>query len=284
MKPRCILNLPVTAFGNSHRVNSATTIDLPRVLGHGCCGYLLQREITTYANLLGSAAPHPIVAIVGGTKVSEKILLMERILRKIDCLIIGGALAYTFLKALGYQIGNSFHEASQSFGDKYCEMKNIDELATGLLSKAKVCGVEVLLPVDHVCHTSCDPTDAPIITTDANVPDGYMALDIGPQTIAMYQQCISQCQSAVWNGPLGVFEIPTFATGSFAIAKALGDGTQAGGLMSIVGGGASADAARLCGHASRVSHVSSGGGASLDLLKGKALPGIDSLDNKPIRK
>jgi len=284
MKPRCILNLPVTAFGNSHRVNSATTIELPRVLGHGCCGYLLQREITTYANLLGGAAPHPMVAIVGGAKVSEKILLMERILRKIDCLVIGGALAYTFLKAIGYKIGNSFHEAGQSFGDKYCEMKNIDDLATSLLSKAKVCGVEVLLPLDHVCHTSCDPTDAPIITTDANVPDGYMALDIGPQTIAMYQQCISQCQSAVWNGPLGVFEIPTFATGSFAIAKALGDGTQERGLMSIVGGGASADAARLCGHASRVSHVSSGGGASLDLLKGKVLPGIDSLDNKPIRK
>ena len=222
------------------------------------------------------------VAIVGGTKTTDKIVLMEHILRKIDFLLIGGALSYTFLKAKGYQIGNSFHEAGQSFGDKYCEIRDIDELATSLLSKAKVCGVEVLLPLDHVCHTSCAPTDAPTITADANIPDGYMALDIGPRTIAAYRECISQCQSAVWNGPLGVVEIPTYATGSFAIAKALGDGTQERGLMSIIGGDSSGDAARLCGHTSRVSHVSSGGGASLDLLKGKTLPGIDSLDNKPM--
>lgn len=267
------------AFGTSHRKNSATMVGIPSVLGHGCCGYLLQREITAYAKLLGDA-PRPVAAIVGGAKVSDKILLLEHILEKIDYLVVGGAMAYTFLKAAGYNIGNSFHESGQSFGDKYGEKHNIDELAKSFFSKAKACNVKVLLPVDHVCHTSCDPTDAPLTTEDANVPNGYMALDIGPRTIGLHQQCISQCRTAVWSGPMGVFEIATYATGSFSIAKAMGDGTQERGLMSIIGGGASADAAQLCGHASRVSHVSSGGGASLDLLEGKILPGIDALDDK----
>jgi len=267
------------AFGTSHRKNSATMVGIPAVLGHGCCGYLLQREIMAYTKLLGGA-PRPMVAIVGGAKVSDKILLLEHILKQIDSLIIGGAMAYTFLKAAGYEIANSFHESGQSFGDKYGEKQNIDELAKSFLVKAKACNVEVLLPVDHVCHFSCEPTDTPIITKNANVPNGYMALDIGPRTIGLYQKCISQCRTAVWSGPMGVFEIPTYATGSFSIAKAMGDGTQERGLMSIIAGGASADAAQLCGHSSRVSHVSSGGGASLDLLEGKVLPGIHALDDK----
>ncbi|KAL7542011.1 hypothetical protein ACHAXR_011443 [Thalassiosira sp. AJA248-18] len=267
------------AFGTSHRKNSATMVGIPAVMGHGCCGYIMHKEVMAFL-AYAKGAPRPVVAIVGGAKVSDKILLLEHILQQIDSLIIGGAMAYTFLKAAGYQIGESFHESGQSFGDKYGERQNIDELARRFFLKAKSCNVEVLLPLDHICHTSCDPTNEPLITETPNVPIGYMALDIGPQTIELYTKCISQCQTAIWNGPMGVFEIPTYATGSFSIAKAMGDGTQERGLLSIIGGGASADAAELCGHASRVSHVSSGGGASLDLLEGKVLPGIDALDDK----
>ena len=194
-----------------------------------------------------------VVAIIGGAKVSDKILLLEHILKQIDSLIIGGAMAYTFLKAQGYQIANSFHESGQSFVDMYGERKNIDELAQRFLEKAKAYNVEVLLPVDHICHTSCNATDSPFITENANVPIGYMALDIGPQTIELYRNCIAECRTAVWNGPMGVFEIPTYATGSFSIAKAMGDGTQERGLLSIIGGGASASAAEACGHGGRVS-------------------------------
>eukprot|EP00584_Thalassiosira_punctigera_P012724 CAMPEP_0172547890 /NCGR_PEP_ID=MMETSP1067-20121228/17316_1 /TAXON_ID=265564 ORGANISM="Thalassiosira punctigera, Strain Tpunct2005C2" /NCGR_SAMPLE_ID=MMETSP1067 /ASSEMBLY_ACC=CAM_ASM_000444 /LENGTH=529 /DNA_ID=CAMNT_0013335039 /DNA_START=86 /DNA_END=1675 /DNA_ORIENTATION=+ len=267
------------AFGTSHRKNSATMVNLPMVLGHGCCGYLMQKEITAYAKLLGGA-PRPMVAIVGGAKVSDKINLLLNILSQIDYLAVGGAMAYTFLKAAGFHIGNSFHETGQSFGDKYGEAQNIDDLAKRFLIKAKACNVEVLLPVDHLCHTSCDPTDDPLITETAHVPDGYMALDIGPRTVESYRRCVSRCKTAVWSGPMGVFEIPTYATGSFSIAKAMGDGTRESGLLSIIGGGASADAAQRCGHATRVSHVSSGGGASLDLLEGKVPPSINALDDK----
>jgi len=267
------------AFGTSHRKNSATMVGIPAVIGHGCCGYLMQKEIMAYSKLLGGA-PRPMVAIVGGAKVSDKILLLEHIIQQIDSLVVGGAMAYTFLKAAGFQISNSFHESGQSFGDKYGERHNIDDLARRFLIRARACNVEVLLPVDHVCHTSCAATNAPLITETPDVPEGYMALDIGPRTIQLYQKCISQCQTAVWSGPMGVYEIPTYSTGSFSIAKALGDATQERGLLSIIGGGASADAAELSGHATRVSHVSSGGGASLDLLEGKVLPGIDALDDK----
>ena len=249
------------------------------MLGHGCAGYLLQKEILAYEKLL-RGGPRPVVAIVGGAKVTDKIQLLSHIIRNIDCLIIGGALAYSFLKCLGYQIGNSFHESGQSFKDKYGEKEDIDDLAKRFLLKAKTCKVEVILPVDHVCHTSCEGTDEPLITQNANIPDGYIALDIGPRTISLCEQCISRCRTAIWSGPLGVFEIPTYATGSFSIAKALGDNSQERGMMSIIGGGASADAATASGHASRVSHVSSGGGASLDLLEGKVLPGIAVLDYK----
>lgn len=266
------------AFANLHRRNSATTVELPAIIGHGCCGYLLKKEIESYVELLADT-PRPMLAIVGGAKVADKISLLEHILQRIDTLIIGGAMAYTFLKIAGYEIANSFHESGQSFIDKYGEKRNIDELAQNFLIKAKACNVQVLLPVDHVCHTSCEATDSPLITETADIPSGYIGLDIGPRTIELYRTCISQSRAVLWNGPMGVFELPTYATGSFSIAKEMGDGTQERGLLSIIGGGASADAARMCGHASRVCHVSSGGAASLDLLEGKVLPGIDVLDD-----
>jgi len=266
------------AFGTLHRRNSATTVELPAVMGHGCCGYLLKKEIESYVDLLGDN-PRPMLAIVGGAKVADKISLLEHILQKIDTLIIGGALSFTFLKVAGYEIANSFHESGQSFIDKYGEKRNIDELAQNFLIRAKACNVQVLLPVDHVCHTVCEASDSPLITETAHIPNGYMGLDIGPRTIELYRKSISQSRAVVWNGPMGVFELPTYATGSFSIAKEMGDRTQEVGLISIIGGGSSTDAARMCGHASRVCHVSSGGAVSLDLLEGKVLPGIDALDD-----
>lgn len=266
------------AFGTSHRTNSATTVELPKVIGHGCCGYLLKKEIESYVDLLGDT-PRPMTAILGGAKLNDKISLLEHLLRKIDTLIIGGAMAFTFLKVAGYEIGNSFHESGQSFVDKYGEKRNIDELAQNLLIKAKASNVQVLLPVDHVCHTTCEATDSPVISETAHIPSGYMGLDIGPRTIELYKKCIAQSRAVLWSGPMGVFEIPTYATGSFSIAKEMGDETQERNLLSIIGGGASADAARMSGHASRVCHVSSGGAASLDLLEGQILPGIDALDD-----
>ena len=265
------------AFGTIHRRNSSTTVELPAIIGHGCCGYLLKKEIEAYSELL-DVTPRPMLAIIGGAKVADKISLLENLLRRIDTLIIGGAIAYTFLRVAGYEIANSFAEAGQSFIDKYGEKRDIDELAQNFLIKAKACNVQVLLPIDHVCHTSCEATDTPFITETAHIPRGYMGLDIGPRTIELFRKCISQSRSVVWSGPMGVCEIPTYATGSFSIAKVMGDRTQEG-LLSIISGGSSADAARMCGHASRVCHVSSGGAASLDLLQAKVLPGIDVLDD-----
>mmetsp|Transcript_16472 Transcript_16472/g.25709 ORF Transcript_16472/g.25709 Transcript_16472/m.25709 type:complete len:414 (+) Transcript_16472:132-1373(+) len=255
------------AFGTAHR-NSATMTGIPQVLGHGAAGYLMAKEVSAFAKVLGSP-PRPMVAIVGGAKVSDKILLLENMLTRIDKLIIGGAMAYTFLKAQGMSIGSSFHEEGE-----------INELARRLLQKAAELRVEVSLPVDHPCHTKFEATDEPLVTEDANIPDGYMALDIGPKTIELYASIIQGCSTAIWNGPMGVFEIDTYAAGTFKVAEAMADATEKTGLLSIIGGGDSASAAELSGHDVRMSHVSTGGGASLELLEGKALPGLVVLDDK----
>lgn len=266
------------AFGTAHR-DSATMTSIARVLGHGACGYLMDREINYFARVLGSP-PRPMVAIVGGAKVSDKIQLLENMLQRIDKLIIGGAMAYTFLKSRGVDIGKSYCESGQSFVDQYGETQDIVTLAASLLLKAQQRGVEVYLPLDHVCHTECKATDQALVTADANVPAGYMALDIGPKTIAQFTGVIATCNAAIWNGPMGVFEIPTYSAGTYAIAKSLADNTETRGLLSIIGGGDSASAAEQSGQAVRISHVSTGGGASLELLEGKILPGIAVLDDK----
>lgn len=251
---------------------------IPEVLGHGAAGFLMAEEISAFYKILQSP-PKPLCAIVGGAKVSDKILLLENLMSKIDVLLIGGAMAYTFLKAQGYAIGKSFSQAGQSFTDKYGEQMDIVELATRLLKKAKDAGIEVMLPLDHVCHTECKKTDQPLTTDDPNVPDDYMALDIGPKTIDAYTKKIRTCKAALWNGPMGVFEIDTYSKGTFAIAEVMGDETEKSGMLSIIGGGDSASAAEKSGQAKRMSHVSTGGGASLELLEGKELPGIKVLDN-----
>ncbi|CCD12974.1 unnamed protein product [Trypanosoma congolense IL3000] len=254
------------AFGTAHR-DSATMTGIPKVLGHGAAGYLMEKEISYFSKVLGNP-PRPLVAIVGGSKVSDKIQLLDNMLQRIDYLLIGGAMAYTFLKAQGHRIGTSM-----------CEEDRLD-LARSLLKKAEDRKVQVLLPVDHVCHTEFKAVDTPVVTADADIPDGHMALDIGPKTIANYVETIGKCKSAIWNGPMGVFEMTPYSKGTFAVAKAMGDCTQKNGLMSIIGGGDSASAAEQSGEATRMSHVSTGGGASLELLEGKTLPGVAILDEK----
>jgi phosphoglycerate kinase len=267
------------AFGTAHR-NSATMTGIPKVMGQGAAGYLMGKEIKAFSRVLNDA-PRPMVAIVGGSKVSDKILLLENLILRVDKLVIGGAMAYTFLKAQGYEIGTSFSQAGQMFKDKDGGEIEIGALAKQLLEKAKEKGVEVSLPLDHVCHTTFgEPEDGKALTTeDANIPAGYMALDIGPKTVELYMAIIKECKTAIWNGPMGVFEMETYRNGTFSVAKVMGDETEKNGMLSIIGGGDSASAAELSGDASRMYHTSTGGGASLELLEGKALPGIDVLDD-----
>ncbi|KAG5506706.1 hypothetical protein GH5_05919 [Leishmania sp. Ghana 2012 LV757] len=257
------------AFGTAHR-DSATMTGVPKVLGAGYAGYLMEKEINYFAQVLNNP-PRPLVAIVGGAKVSDKIQLLDNMLGRINYLVIGGAMAYTFQKAQGHKIGISM-----------CEEDKLD-LAKSLLKKAQERGVQVFLPADHLCNKEFKAVDLPLVTEGVDIPDGYMALDIGPKTVRMYEEVIARCKSAIWNGPMGVFEMPCYSKGTFAVAKAMGTGTQKNGLMSIIGGGDSASAAELSGEAKNMSHVSTGGGASLELLEGKTLPGVSILTDKDVR-
>uniref|UniRef100_A0A7S4JAT0 Phosphoglycerate kinase n=1 Tax=Odontella aurita TaxID=265563 RepID=A0A7S4JAT0_9STRA len=266
------------AFGTAHR-DSATMTGIASVLGSGYAGYLIKKEVDAFGTVLGDP-PKPVVAIVGGAKVSDKILLLENMLSKIDRLLIGGAMAYTFLQCAGNTVGTSMSECGKTFKAKDGSEQKVDDLVNTIIAKAKESNVELYLPVDHVCHTTFGATDSPLTTDDANIPDGYMALDIGPKTVEKYMEVIGECKTAIWNGPMGVFEMDCYSNGTFSVAKAMGDGTASNGLMSIIGGGDSASAAEECGEAKRMSHVSTGGGASLELLEGKDLPGIKALDDK----
>ena len=240
---------------------------IPYVMGQGAAGYLMAKEVEAFRQILNEP-PRPFCAIVGGAKVSDKILLLEQLMEKVNKLLIGGAMAYTFLKALGKEIGSS-----------YCQEGDIVEVACKLLEKAKERGIEVQLPIDHVCHTAFEESDKPLTTETQDIPDGYMALDIGPKTVKLYQDALENCGAAIWNGPMGVFEIKSYSNGTFSIASTLGDLTETKGMISIIGGGDSAAAAEVSGQAMRMSHVSTGGGASLELMEGKALPGIVALDD-----
>eukprot|EP01061_Rhynchopus_euleeides_P038531 TRINITY_DN6608_c0_g2_i3.p1 TRINITY_DN6608_c0_g2~~TRINITY_DN6608_c0_g2_i3.p1 ORF type:complete len:580 (+),score=275.15 TRINITY_DN6608_c0_g2_i3:66-1805(+) len=265
------------AFGTAHR-DAATITGIPKVLGHGVAGYLMKKEIDSFARALTNPA-RPMAAIVGGSKVSDKIKVLDNLVTKVNKLFIGGAMAYVFLRAQGKSIGKSFCEKGQSFTDKYGEEHDtITDLAIALLKKAKDSGVELYLPVDHVCHTEFKQTDTPLVTEDENIPEGYMALDIGTKTRELYVKEITACSTVVWNGPMGVFEIPTYAMGTFDVAKALADCQG----VTIIGGGDSASAAEKSGHAAGITHVSTGGGASLELLEGKTLPGIAALNDAPL--
>ncbi|WP_137698405.1 phosphoglycerate kinase [Ruminiclostridium herbifermentans] len=249
------------AFGTAHRAHASTAglADyLPAV-----CGFLIKKEIEIMGKALANPA-RPFVAILGGAKVSDKIAVIENLIDKVDTLIIGGGMAYTFLKAKGYNIGTSI-----------CEEDKV-ELAKNLMEKAAAKGVSLLLPSDNaVAKEFNNDSEKQIVASNA-MPDGWMGMDIGPVTIEKYASAIKDAKTVIWNGPMGVFEFANFATGTKEVAKALAES----GAISIVGGGDSAAAVEQLGFADKITHISTGGGASLEYLEGKILPGIDVLMNK----
>ncbi len=249
------------AFGTAHRAHCSTTgvaSYLPAV-----CGYLIQKEITFMGGALADPK-RPLVAILGGAKVSDKIGVITNLLDKCDTLIIGGGMAYTFMKSLGHHIGTSLLEEEQV------------ENAGKMMEDAKAKGVNFLIPVDNKVGREYDEnTEAQVVNSD-EIPDGWMGLDIGPKTQAIFAEAIKGAGTIIWNGPMGVSEWDNFAAGTIAVAKAVADS----GAISIVGGGDSVAAVTKLGFSDKMSHISTGGGASLEFLEGKELPGIAALNDK----
>ncbi|EQH94272.1 phosphoglycerate kinase [Clostridioides difficile] len=251
------------AFGTAHRAH-CSTVGAGEFLQERVCGYLIQKEL----KFLGEAVANPVrpfTAILGGAKVSDKLAVINELLEKVDNLIIGGGMAYTFLKAQGYEVGTSLLEI-----DKV-------EYAKEMMEKANNKGVNLLLPVDVVMADHFAPDATPIVTEDANVKEDYMGLDMGPKTIANFVKTIKESKTVVWNGPMGVFEFENFANGTLSVARAMAELTDA---TTVIGGGDSAAAVNQLGFGDKMTHVSTGGGASLEFLEGKELPGIAALDNK----
>ena len=249
------------AFGSAHRAHASTAgvaAYLPAV-----CGYLIQKEIGVMGKALAEPA-RPFVAILGGAKVSDKIGVINNLLDKVDTLIIGGGMAYTFFKAAGHSVGTSL-----------CEEDKID-LANEMVAKAVQKGVNFMIPVDNVVATEYDENAEFMTVNSDDIPDGWMGLDIGPKTREIFADAIKGAGTVVWNGPMGVSEWKNFAAGTEAVAAAVADS----GAISIIGGGDSAAAVEKLGFASRMTHISTGGGASLEFLEGKDLPGISCLLNK----
>ena len=248
------------AFGTAHRAHASTTgvaAFLPAV-----AGYLIGKELDFMGTALSDPA-RPFVAILGGAKVSDKIGVINNLLEKVDTLIIGGAMAYTFVKAQGLEIGAS-----------RLDEENIG-YAAEMIEKAAAKGVKLLLPVDHVIADAFD-NDANSQVVEGNIPEGWMGLDIGPKTQELYAAAVKEAKTVVWNGPMGVFEMPNFAKGTIAVAQAMADSDA----ITIIGGGDSAAAAKQLGFADKISHISTGGGASLEFLEGKVLPGVAALQEK----
>ena len=250
------------AFGTAHRAH-ASTEGVARLLQPAAAGYLMEKEIRYLGQALASPA-RPFVAVLGGAKVSDKIEVIENLLSKVDSLVIGGGMAYTFLKAQGFSCGRSLLEA-----DKV-------ELAARLLEEARSRKVNILLPEDHVVAADFKADAESRVCGNADFPADWMALDIGPQTIARYAAVLGDAATVVWNGPMGVFEFPAFAKGTFAVAKAIADS----GALSIIGGGDSVAAVNQSGLEDKMTHISTGGGASLEFLEGKELPGVVALTDK----
>jgi phosphoglycerate kinase len=251
------------AFGTAHRAHSST-VGVTKFVDVAVCGYLIQKEL----KFLGEAVENPVrpfTAILGGAKVSDKINVINNLLEKVDTLIIGGGMAYTFLKANGHQVGNSLVEE-----DKV-------EYALNMMKKAEEKGIKFLIPLDHVVADNFSKDAKPIITENENINDGYMGLDIGPKTRELYKGAIAVSKTIVWNGPMGVFEFSNFEEGTKAVGEAMANNNEA---TTIIGGGDSAAAVNIFGFGDKMTHVSTGGGASLEFLEGKELPGIVALDNK----
>lgn len=249
------------AFGAAHRAH-ASTAGMAKFVKEKAAGFLMMKELEYLGQVLGKPQ-RPFVAILGGAKVSDKIKVIENLLPRVDALIIGGAMAYTFLAAQEIPVGKSLVE------------KDKLDLAAKLLESAERKNVKLLLPLDHICAREPKAGTERIEVKERAIPDDLMGLDIGPKTISLYKEQIRFAKTVLWNGPMGLFEIPEFSRGTFEIAKALADNTE---LTSIVGGGDSAAAVEKAGLASKMSHVSTGGGASLEFIEGKELPGVKALE------
>jgi phosphoglycerate kinase len=252
------------AFGTAHRAH-ASTVGITKFVQKSAAGLLMVKELE-YLGRVMQAPEQPFLAILGGAKVSDKIGVIQNLLPKLDVLIIGGGMAYTFLKAQGVPIGKSLVEE-----DKI-------ELAKNLLRQAETRSVKLLLPTDHIVAERVDAgVSGKIVKPDESIPPNMMALDIGPQTIEAFSEEVAGARTIVWNGPMGVFELPPFAKGTFKIAEAIADNP---GAISIVGGGDSVAAVKAAGVADKITHISTGGGASLEFLEGKRLPGVEALTAK----
>ena len=250
------------AFGTAHRAH-ASTAGVADYLETAVCGYLIQKEIEVMGKALENPA-RPFVAILGGAKVSDKIGVINNLIEKVDTLIIGGGMAYTFFKAQGYDIGTSI-----------CENDKLD-LAKGLMEKAAAKGVSLLLPVDNKVGKEYDENTEAMYVDSTAIPADWMGLDIGPKTEALFAEALKGAGTVVWNGPMGVSEWENFASGTRAVAKAVAESNS----VSIIGGGDSAAAVENLGYADKMTHISTGGGASLEFLEGLELPGIAVLNNK----
>jgi len=252
------------AFGSAHRAH-ASTEGITHFVKKSAAGLLMEKELTWMSKALDEPAK-PFVAILGGAKVSDKIEVIDNLLSKVDAILIGGGMAYTFLKAKGQDVGKSLLES-----DKI-------DVAKEALAKAEAKGVRFLLPVDHVLGDKFAPdAKTQIFEGDGPFPADWMGLDIGPKTIALFSKEIADASTIVWNGPMGVFEMPAFAVGTTKIAKVVAANQDA---VSIVGGGDSVSAVKKAGVGEKITHISTGGGASLEFLEGKKLPGVEALTDK----
>ncbi len=250
------------AFGTCHRAHSSTA-GVAKFLP-SACGFLIEKELQNLGDALNNPR-RPFVAILGGKKVSDKIGVIDNLLEKVDTLLIGGGMTYTFMKAQGYNVGNSI-----------CELDKLD-LALSLLEKAKQKGVKMLLPVDNKVGKDFSNETETMIVKSTEIPDGWQGFDIGPETIKIYEEELKNAKTVLWNGPIGVFEFDNFAIGTNEIANTLANLED---CTTIIGGGDSAAAVTKIGLADKMTHISTGGGASLEFIEGKALPGIECIENK----
>ena len=250
------------AFGTCHRAHSSTA-GVAKFLP-SACGFLIEKELQNLGDALNNPR-RPFVAILGGKKVSDKIGVIDNLLEKVDTLLIGGGMTYTFMKAQGYNVGNSI-----------CELDKLD-LALSLLEKAKQKGVKMLLPVDNKVGKDFSNETETMIVKSTEIPDGWQGFDIGPETIKIYEEELKNAKTVLWNGPIGVFEFDNFAIGTNDIANTLANLED---CTTIIGGGDSAAAVTKIGLADKMTHISTGGGASLEFIEGKALPGIECIENK----
>jgi phosphoglycerate kinase len=251
------------AFGTAHRAHSSTAV-IGQFFKDKVCGLVLQAEIENAQRILENAE-RPFTAIMGGAKISDKILIIEKLLDNVDNLIIGGGMTYTFTKALGGKIGKSLLEADKQ------------GLALEILKKAKAKGVNIIFPTDNLCADDFSNDANTQIVATGEIPDGWEGLDIGPASAKLFAETIKKSKTVLWNGPMGVFEFPNFAKGTNAIAEAVVQATEENNAFSLIGGGDSAAAINNAGMGERVSYVSTGGGALLEYMEGKVLPGVAAL-------